>query len=217
MTDKLSNLPHILWINLDRSNDRREYMIKELNTHNLSNTRIPGFDGKVLDIPVSQIRKSEIGCASSHLKAIKFFAESDLGEYCIIAEDDLSFEYVKYWKKDFNSYISDTPNDFEVIQLAQTIWSHSRPITLKTVKYNNEWGSIAYLLKKSAAIKLSNIPFGVNLPVSESIVYNNLNAYTIPLFTINTSFISTIHARHDTNNTNSKQNITNAWKKDINE
>jgi GR25 family glycosyltransferase involved in LPS biosynthesis len=215
MTDKLSNLPHILWINLDRSADRREYMTKELTTRNLSNTRISGIDGQLLDIPVHNARKSEIGCTMSHLKAIQFFAESDLGKYCIIAEDDLSFEYVEYWKKDFNSYVSDTPNDFEVIQLAQTIWTHSRPITLKTVKYNKEYGTIAYLLTKSAAIKLSQMNFGGDLPPSDSLLYYYLNAYTVPLFTINTSFVSTIHPGHDTGNTNSKLNITNAWKQDI--
>jgi GR25 family glycosyltransferase involved in LPS biosynthesis len=101
----IGDLP-IYWINLKRSEDRRNYMIEEFNKYNITNhTRIDAIDGKELDIDlfnnehnVCSKRKmtiSEIGCSLSHIKAIKT-AYDNKDEYAIIMEDDCSFEYLKY-------------------------------------------------------------------------------------------------------------------------
>jgi len=109
MTGLLENLP-ILWINLERSEDRKRYMEAEFEKYGITNThRIQGCDGSQLETfafykdGLATGNHAETGCLCSHIKALEYFVRSDLGEYCIVAEDDVSFEYVQYWKRVFGN------------------------------------------------------------------------------------------------------------------
>ena len=181
----LVNLPHILWINLDKSKDRKTYMENQLNYFNLKNTRIDAYDGKEYkdfcnfnlndislnydDISFNHDKKqNQIGCLCSHIKALEYFINTPtIGDYCLIAEDDLSFEYLQYWDKPFWYYIKDAPNNFEVIQLVQT---YTKPehihlfqlnsdnvLTIKKHRINYSWGCVLYLVKRTFAEKMINI------------------------------------------------------------
>ena len=149
----LVNLPHILWINLDKSKDRKTYMENQLNYFNLKNTRIDAYDGKEYkdfcnfnlndislnydDISFNHDKKqNQIGCLCSHIKALEYFINTPtIGDYCLIAEDDLSFEYLQYWDKPFWYYIKDAPNNFEVIQLVQT---YTKPEHIHLFQLNSD-------------------------------------------------------------------------------
>ena len=102
---KLKGLPHIYWLNLDADVERREYMEDQFEYWQVKNhTRISGYDGREDDVSChlkgripDQVSQGELGCCMSHLKAIKEFYENSDDEYCIIAEDDISFELVQSW------------------------------------------------------------------------------------------------------------------------
>ena len=79
----LKGIPPILWINLDRSKDRYDYMNNLFNKYNLINKRISACDGNnykdfsIIDddyIQETKDKKYEIGTLCSHLKAIEYFA-----------------------------------------------------------------------------------------------------------------------------------------------
>ena len=67
----------VYWINLETSKNRKNHMITELNKLNIKHFRINAIDGKKLtdfDISPKTMKNNtlgEIGCALSHLKAIK--------------------------------------------------------------------------------------------------------------------------------------------------
>lgn len=90
-----------LYINLDRSVDRREQLEAEFTLADVRAERVPGFDGK-RDIGIekttysarrrslvgSQLNAAEIGCVEGHRRALRRLVES--GEsFGVILEDDV--------------------------------------------------------------------------------------------------------------------------------
>ena len=113
---KLKNFPKVLWINLDRYQNRKEYMEGQLAYWGIEDhVRIVGIDGKE-DDPTSYLKgtiphnmnNGEIACVLTHLNAIKYFVEeTDLDEV-IIMEDDVDLSPIKHWNftwKDVRSRI----------------------------------------------------------------------------------------------------------------
>ena len=231
----MNNIPHILWINLNKDTERKQYIEQLFNKYNLTNTRISGYNGsdyKYFCITNKKyINKSEYGCFCSHLKALSYFINSDIGDYCLIVEDDISFEYVKYWKKDFWDYINEI-KDFDIMQLSQ-IYSLNKirkhKINYGKVKVHkhetNYYGCGCYLITKKAALNLLNMIQKIDNKydlrnikhiIIDSYIYAKLDTYTIPLFTTCTDFNSNIHQDHIKKiHIPSKNIITDKWIHDI--
>ena len=233
---KLENLPHILWINLEKDKNRKQHMETLFHKFNLSNTRIEGIHGsQYLNycFPkknlTSDEEKATYGCFLSHIKALDHFVKTPaLGDYCLIAEDDLSFEYLPYWQKTFWDYI---PENFTVIQLSviygqkqlnNNVISNKITINLRKHEYYM-WGTACYLIKRKTAERLLKLVPKINNKyklnkvknvISDCFVYQQIkNVYSIPLFTFNASMGSNIHEEHiDRIHVPSKRFITNLWK-----
>lgn len=119
--------PKIYYINLNRSLERNNHMVSELSKLSLNYQRVEAIDGRHnlshLYEGDPQNTKSEIACTISHFKAIETFLNdaSNQDEMAIIAEDDLSLEFVDKWKKSLSGYIEDltaVDPDWEIFQLA---------------------------------------------------------------------------------------------------
>jgi glycosyl transferase family 25 len=96
--------PQAFLINLDRSSDRLVEMEKRLAKAAISWQRVPGVDGKALELDScvdldergyekwhgKSLNINEAGCYLSHLKAIRTFLASD-AKYGLILEDDADF------------------------------------------------------------------------------------------------------------------------------
>ena len=242
MTDKLANLPHILWINLDKDKQRKKHMESQFSKYNLANTRIEAIDGENYNDYchydkklTTKNEKGTLGCFLSHIKAMEHFVNTpDLGEYCLIAEDDLSFEYLPFWKKTFWHYIKEAPKDFNIIQLTVTYayiyltyCKHLHPRKHSLLKHEDYmYGAGIYLIKREAAeillmfISKINKKYKLNLireTVSDAFIYQSLDkVYSIPLFTFNTTFYSNIHSDHiEVIHKPSKNTITKIWKDNL--
>lgn len=94
----------ILYINLDRSESRRQKIENQLQAFDeIKYERISAVDGSkqgeiesVMKIPITNTTKNgnALGCTASHLKAIKHAYESKLNEV-IILEDDVDITILK--------------------------------------------------------------------------------------------------------------------------
>ena len=102
---KLDGFPPVLWLNLDRYQDRQKYMVDHLEYWGVEDhTRIVGIDGKE-DDPSSYLKgrvpdnmnPGEIGCVLTHLSALKYFVNQTTHNEVIIMEDDIDLSPVKHW------------------------------------------------------------------------------------------------------------------------
>ena len=116
--------PPVYWINLDRSIERKQRMLKQFKNFNVSNFRVSAVDGSIKDFLYDfNIQKSwkcgfttniEYAVTLSHLKAISE-AYQDGHEVVMIMEDDISLLRMP------NQYfLSICPDDWEIIQMSVT-------------------------------------------------------------------------------------------------
>jgi hypothetical protein len=145
---KLKGLPHIYWLNLDADTHRKDYMENQFRYWEIENhTRISGFDGREDDVSShlkgripDNVSQAELGCCMSHLKAIKHFYEETDDDYCLILEDDVNFDIVRYWNFTWQEFFGLIPYDWDCVQMT-TICTGDIHVKLHLFLYNLELGS----------------------------------------------------------------------------
>ncbi len=119
---KINFINKILWINLERSKTRREYMDNLLKNISVPNIRINAVDGNNIKIPKLNFERSltkyEFACLLSHIKAITSLKDID-GDYFLICEDDISLNNTILFKKDLKEIIKNCPI-FDILMLQST-------------------------------------------------------------------------------------------------
>jgi GR25 family glycosyltransferase involved in LPS biosynthesis len=221
----INGIDIIYWINLDRSTDRRSNMEKFLSKVTIPNIRIKGSDGKFENVKdsfkntVETTSNSEYGCLLSHLRTIKKFWESGL-ERCLILEDDITLEFIKYWKHDLNTIISGAPDDWDIIGLTQTLNNNSNIKGLYTPFWYGFYSAQGYIINKNGADKIMKLykldKWEINLSyhTTEKVVFGNtkMYIYKYPYFTYNLENTSTIHTDHYGLHKLAKENSIKMWK-----
>ena len=133
-------MPHIFWINLDRSPDRCFHMEHMLNRLNISHTRVRALDSKDPEVEHrlrfregqdskcsgdEQCKAEERTvqfCAASHILALMTYLNTSKDPYALIAEDDLDVEaFSAYWERAFMEYFADIPEDWAVAQVSAIV------------------------------------------------------------------------------------------------
>jgi hypothetical protein len=212
-TYKLRNLGPIYYLNLDGQPERREYMEDQFKYWEIENyTRISAYDGRVDDLsdiikgtyPPS-VTSGEVGCITSHLKAIKHWYDTSDSPYAIIMEDDCSLDLVRYWNFTWNEFYSRIPYDWDVVQIA-IICTGDIHIRLHK-RFVNDFSTACYLINRHHAEKLIKhhikgedkyrLDNGMKpRPVADDLLYNSGNTYSIPLLLYRTELGSSIHPEH---------------------
>lgn len=219
----------VYWINLDRSTERHENMLKVLKDpvfDGMSKHRVKAIDGKNITKEELETRFENVGenqpvkdycCLLSQLKTLSLFLKSSYS-MAIIFEDDISLEYKPYWRESIQDCIHNAPKDWEVIKLSYILDSKKK---LPTKMYTKEKdlmyaGGAAYIVNKKGARQFLNKPiFDKTLShIPEYYLFLSMNTYTYkyPYFTY-TAKDSTLHTDHiDEIHIPSKQRIE-AWLK----
>tara|TARA_R100000406_G_scaffold94468_1_gene86368 strand:- start:157 stop:945 length:789 start_codon:yes stop_codon:yes gene_type:complete len=208
---KLKNIGPIYCINLDDQPERWEYMENQFKYWEIENyTRVSAYDGREDDLSdilkgryPDQVTSGEIGCTTSHLKAIKQFYES--GEpYAIMMEDDCDLDLVRFWNFTWQDFYAKIPYDWDVCQIAIIC---TGDIHIKVHKrFVNDFSTACYLITRHHAEKLIRLHCrgdkykldnGVRpRPVADDLVYNSGNTYALPLLLYKTELGSSIHPEH---------------------
>ena len=143
LTESCKKLPHIYWINLDESKERRQLFMETIKASGVVNQhRVVGYDGKqaaalidskelifhpqikvyagngersYLKHPDNIYVFTEAACLLSHLDAIKQAYDSGR-ELAFIAEDDASFSGI--FCDEFHAYLEKAPEGWKVLQFA---------------------------------------------------------------------------------------------------
>ena len=214
---KLQNFGPIYYLNLDDQPERKEYMEKQFKYWEIENyERISAYDGREDDL--SDIIKGrypegmssgEIGCTTSHLKALKHFLDNSEAPYAVIMEDDCDLELVKFWNFNWVDFIAHAPYDYDVIQLA-IICTGDIHVRLHK-RFVNDFSTACYIITRHHAEKLVRLHCrggytgkqkykldqGVRpRPVADDLIYNSGNTFSMPILMYKTELGSSIHPEH---------------------
>jgi len=158
----------ILYINMDRNNDRRILMenqlqkisgnfqrIRGVNGFNIQNTNFDSVDGITFRNYYDDLSKGEIGCTLAHLLAIK--TAKNLGQdIVIICEDDLMFDTCTLMSVE--KVIENAPKNWDILQLV-TIGSYKQKEQLEYIPRINSrfYSNACYAINKNGRDKILSI------------------------------------------------------------
>ncbi len=209
---KLKGIGPIYYLNLDGQPERREYMEGQFKYWEIENyERISAYDGR--DDDLSDILKGtyppmmtsgEIGCTTSHLKALKHYLETSASPYAVIMEDDCSLDLVRHWNFTWSDFYAQFPYDYDVIQIA-LICTGDVHVGLHK-RFVNDFSTACYVINRYHAEKLVRLHCrggkykldqGVKpRAVADDLIYNSGNTFAIPLLLYRTELGSSIHPEH---------------------
>lgn len=88
------------YINLETATERREQLVNEFTNNNIGEfIRVDALPYSNYTNVGGRLKNAkETACHRSHLKAISEFINNSTDDYAIICEDDLVFEYSKFWR-----------------------------------------------------------------------------------------------------------------------
>ena len=225
---KLKNFGPIYYLNLDDHLERREYMESQFKYWEIENyTRISAYDGREDDLSdiisgryPDNMTSGEIGCTTSHLKAIKHWYETSDSPYAVIMEDDCNIDIARFWNFTWEDFIARVPYCWDVIQLA-IICTGDIHVPIHT-RFVNDFSTACYVITKHHAEKLLKyhvrgekykLDNGVKpRPVADDLIYNSGVTYASPLLLYKLELGSSIHPEHiDIFHKNSHDGILNFW------
>lgn len=225
---KLKNFGPVYCINLDGQPERWEYMKSQFEYWQLTDyTRISAYDGREDDLSdiikgryPENMSSGEIGCTTSHLKAIQHFLDTSDAPYAVIMEDDCNIDLAKYWNFSWSDFIARAPYAWDVIQLA-IICTGDIIVPIHT-RFVNDFSTACYVITRHHAEKLIRnhvrgdkykLDNGVKpRPVADDLIYNSGCTYATPILLYKIDLGSSIHPDHiETFHRNSHDGILNFW------
>ena len=230
---KLKGLPHIYYLNLDEQPERKQYMEDQFRYWEIENyTRISAYDGRD-DRDLGDILKGrypdamssgEVGCVTSHLKALVEFLKTD-SPCALIMEDDCDLDTVKYWGFTWKDFYSKVPYDYDVVQLA--IINPASVHLQMHRRFVNDFSTACYMITRRHAQKLIDLHVRNNKykldngvkprAVADDLIYNSGNTFSIPLFLYKLELGSSIHNDHiDVFHKSSYEGLWQFWKSQAN-
>ena len=211
-TFKLQGIGPIYYVNLDGQPERKQYMEDQFEYWEVKNyERISAYDGREDDLSgiikgryPENMTSGEIGCVTSHLKAIKHWYETSDSPYAIMMEDDVSLDLVRFWNFSWRDFYCRIPYDWDVVQIAIIC---TGDVHVKIHKrFVNEFSTACYIINRHHAEKLIRLHCrgdkykldnGVRpRPVADDLLYNSGNTYSLPLLLYRIELGSTIHPEH---------------------
>ena len=227
-TFKLKGMPPIYYLNLDGQPERKQYMEDQFKYWEIENyERISAYDGR--DDDLSDIIKGrypdnmssgEVGCTTSHLKALKHYLETSDAPCAVIMEDDVDLQLVKNWNFTWKEFYGLLPYDYDVIQLA-IICTGPLHVALHK-RFVNDFSTASYMITRHHAEKIVKhhvrgdkykLDQGVKpRAVADDLVYNSGNTFSIPIFLYRIALGSSIHPEHvDFFHKNSHDGLLQFW------
>jgi len=193
--------------------------------------RVSAYDGRDDDLSdiiqgryPDQMSGGEIGCITSHLKAIKMFLDTD-APYAIMMEDDCNLDTVHYWNFNWTDFVAHLPYDYDVVQLA-IICTGDIHVKLHR-RFVNDFSTACYMITRHHAEKLVRyhcrggytgkqkykLDNGVKpRPVADDLIYNSGATFSTPILLYRLELGSSIHPEHiDSFHRASHDGIWNWW------
>lgn len=132
----ISDIKHVLYINLESRPDRDAHIKKELLKIGFTGSRFNAI----------KMSNGAIGCSMSHLKCIQMAKENDWDHVCIL-EDDIEFLDPDLFKKQLSTFLQNHTN-WDVLLLAGNNMLPYQPIDETCIKVSNCQTTTGYIVQK---------------------------------------------------------------------
>lgn len=134
--NSISDIKHVLYINLESRPDRVSHIEKELVKIGLTALRFNAI----------KMNNGAIGCSMSHLKCIQTAKENDWDHVCIL-EDDIEFLDPCLFKRQLATFLQ-KHTDWDVVLLAGNNMLPYQTIDETCIKVTNCQTTTGYIVKK---------------------------------------------------------------------
>jgi GR25 family glycosyltransferase involved in LPS biosynthesis len=225
---KLEGFGPIFYLNLDRKPDRKAFIETQFDHWGITNyERISAYDGTASDLSEhligcypTNVTSQEIGCLTSHLKAIKHWLDNYDTPYAVFMEDDCIIDNAKYWNFTWKEFIAHAPIGWDCIQLA-IICTGDIHVVIHN-RFVNDFSTCCYVITRRYGQKLVDLfckgdkfKLDQNVKpriVSDDLIYNTGLTFATPLFLYNVHLGSDIHEDHvDIFHKRSYDGLKNFW------
>ena len=208
---KLKGLPPIYCINLDGKPDRWQYMEDQFKYWEITDyKRVSAYDGREDDLSdiligssTDNMSSGEVGCTTSHLKALKEFLETD-APCALIMEDDCDLGPISHWAFTWRDFFAKIPYCYDVVQLA--IINPAQIAVQLHRRFVNDFSTACYLITRHHAEKLIRLHCRGDKykldngskprAVADDLIYNSGLTFAIPLLLYRIELGSYIHDIH---------------------
>lgn len=214
-----------MYINLDRSQERNTRVQRDLETYfsKYSFERISAIDGQQWPddiIKHPQGSPGVNGCFASHIVCMQKLIDDPSETHAIILEDDVSMDYVMYWKPNHWDLFDNGTSKCDIVQLG-CVGPYQGCLDVLESKQKNQWSTVAYLITKHAARQIVSlvtsqqvgVKYDLSLvenPYADNIIYSLVNTKILPMFTHTRESFSYV------SESNIKENKKyEKWRKDV--
>lgn len=157
----MNGIDVIYWINLDRSQDRRQRMTQLFQDPAFNNVEIIRFSA--IDNSVTNLEtyienketpqtKVEYCCLLSHMECLRLFSQQSKHKTAMIMEDDATLDYKQYWKSSVSEVMKNAPIGWQCLMLSYM--SNNIPSELYTYNRDDHWSCLSYIVPLNSAKKI---------------------------------------------------------------
>ena len=167
LLSSISDIQHILFINLDHRHDRL------LNVEREWNKWIPfGLSFRPTRFPAIKTTRGEVGCSLSHLKCLETALHLNWS-HVLISEDDIEFRDVSLLSQQLNRFLLLHPHDWDVILLGGNNQKPYSPVDDTCVRVHRCFTTTCYLVRGSYLPTLiDNVRRGVSHLIRKDSMYS---------------------------------------------
>lgn len=159
MLKSITDIRHVLYINLAERTDRHEHILQQMSLVGLS-PFAQRFDA------IKMRQGGALGCSVSHLKCLQL-ALNNGWDHVLICEDDILFLDPALFITQFNKCLQSVEDNWDVILLAGNNVPPHKIINDSCIKITRCLTTTGYLVKRAYMPKLiQNIQEGIHLFVS---------------------------------------------------
>ena len=220
--DQFKGIDKIVWINLDKSIERKQNIENTLENINILNERISAVNGNdditKYSTPINKdMDNNEKACTLSHFKAYANLKKSE-GNYFLVCEDDVMLDSIILYDINIDQVIKDAPKNFDIMILHAL----STNLSLKPNLYSKKqsFSSACYIITKTGVDKLNKIidynenqdkfmytKEAGNLGITDTYIYKFVNTYEYKYNLVSTIYIDSTIRNVDINDKN-KYNLS---------
>lgn len=131
----ISDIKHVLYINLEHRTDRKTHVLNELDKIGLVAERFNAV----------KLENGAIGCSMSHLKCVQHAKKMGWEHLCIV-EDDITFTNPKLFIRQLNKFLKSQEN-WDVLLIGGNVVPPYEPVGDYCVKTTHTQTTIGYIVK----------------------------------------------------------------------